>query len=476
MKNGRILLIEDDVAIASALQRVLKADGYQVDVMDRGDVGLSVANARDFDVVLTDLKLPGMNGMQLVQALHTARPRLPVILMTAHGTTETAIEAMKFGAFDYLVKPFEMAELLTVIDKAAFSSQLMTKPVEFGSAATGHDAIVGQSRVMQTIYKEVGRVAAKPVNVLIRGETGTGKELIARAIYQHSTRVNAPFVVVNCAAIPETLLESELFGHERGAFTGADARRIGRFEQANGGTIFLDEIGELSLATQAKLLRVLQDARFDRLGGKETVTADVRVIAATNRDLETAIQAKEFREDLYYRLNVVVITVPPLRERKEDIPELVQYFLSRYGPELGNHEPAIEQEAIAVLQQANWSGNVRELENVIRKALISSRGFTLSAEHISAALSTGRALPGLIRGSLQDHVAELLAAAQRNELTDVHGRLLDQVERELFNQAIKLAGGNQAKAARWLGVSRLTMREKLHEFGLHPQKDSEKEG
>ena len=475
MTSGTILLIEDDQGISASLQRVLEAEGYLVQLIDRGDEGLNAASTEAFDIVITDLKLPGVNGLELVRRLHAAKPRVPVILMTAHGTTETAIEAMKLGAFDYLVKPFEMAELIEVVNKAAFSSRLMTHPVEFGTSETEHDAIVGQSRVMQAIYKEIGRVAAKPVNVLIRGETGTGKELIARALYQHSTRAGAPFVVVNCAAIPETLLESELFGHERGAFTGAESRRIGRFEQANGGTIFLDEIGEMSLPTQAKLLRVLQDARFDRVGGKETVVADVRVIAATNRDLEAAIQAKEFRQDLYYRLNVVVISVPSLRERKEDIPELTQYFLRKYGPELGQPEPAMESEALALLQQANWPGNVRELENAVRKALLSARGFSISAEHVRAALAGGMSSVGGMAASLRDYIADLLASAQRGQGTGVHHTLLQEVERELFSQAIKLAQGNQAKAARWLGVSRLTMREKLLQFGLHPTQENEKD-
>src|SRR5256714_11871765 len=323
----KILLIEDDPAIVTSLQEILTSDGYAVSLATRGDEGLGLAQGNDFDVVVTDLKLPGLTGLELIRQLHNSKPRLPLILMTAHGTTETAIEATKYGAYDYLLKPFEMNELLELVDTAVSSSRLMTEPVELGSTDTSRDAIIGQSRTMQTIYKEVGRVATKPVSVLIRGETGTGKELIARALYQHSDRANEPFVAVNCTAIPETLLESELFGHERGAFTGADSRRIGRFEQADRGTLFLDEIGDLSPSTQAKLLRVLQEKNFQRLGGKETIQVDVRVIAATHCDLERAIQEKKFREDLFYRLSVVVITLPPLRERKEDIPELVRYFL-----------------------------------------------------------------------------------------------------------------------------------------------------
>jgi DNA-binding NtrC family response regulator len=474
MSLGQILLIEDDAAIASALERVLKAEGYEILAVGRGDEGMTLGRQREFDLVITDLKLPGLNGLELVRGLRSARPRTPVVLMTAHGTTETAIEAMKYGAYDYLVKPFEMKELIELAAKAVTSSRLMKQPVEFGSSETQHDAIVGRSRVMQTIYKQIGQVAAKPVPVLIRGETGTGKELIARAVYQHSDRASAPFIVVNCAAIPDSLLESELFGHERGAFTGAESRHIGRFEQAQGGTIFLDEIGELSPATQAKLLRVLQDSRFDRVGGSETVQVDVRIIAATNRDLEAAMKTKEFRSDLYYRLSVVVIPVPPLRERKEDIAELTQYFLRKYGPELGHTRPSIDRSALSLLETADWPGNVRELENAIRKALLQARGFTISEPHIRTALD-GLALPRKVAGSLREQVAELLQAAQRGEATEIHHRLLKEAERELFSQAITLADGNQAKAARWLGVSRLTMREKLLQFGLHPAHEPERE-
>src|SRR5262249_29938413 len=267
----------------------------------------------------------GLGGLELVRELHASKPRLPIILMTAHGTTDTAIEATKSGAYDYLLKPFEMPELIELAEKAVASSRLMTEPVELGEAGSSHDALIGNSRAMQGIYKEIGRIASKPVNVLIRGETGTGKELIARAIYQHSERAQAPFIAINCAAIPETLLESELFGHERGAFTGAETLRIGRFEQADHGTIFLDEIGDMTPGTQIKLLRVLQEKCLQRLGGKETIPVDVRVLAATHRDLEQAIKDRQFREDLYYRLSVVVISLPPLRDRKEDIPELVKF-------------------------------------------------------------------------------------------------------------------------------------------------------
>jgi len=469
----KILLIEDDPAIVSSLQEILAADGYAVSVAIRGDEGLALAQQNSFDVVVTDLKLPGLSGLELIRQLHTSKPRLPLILMTAHGTTATAIEATKFGAYDYLLKPFEMAELLELVDTAVTSSRLMTEPVEFGSAATTRDALVGQSRTMQTIYKEVGRVATKPVTVLIRGETGTGKELIARALYQHSDRANEPFVAVNCTAIPETLLESELFGHERGAFTGADARRIGRFEQANHGTLFLDEIGDLSPGTQAKLLRVLQEKCFHSLGGKETVHVDVRVIAATHCDLERAIQEKQFRQDLFYRLSVVVITLPPLRERKEDIPDLVRYFLQKYGSELSSGQPAILPEAMHFLQSQSWPGNVRELENAVRKVLLLARGYSIGLEQVRSALAGAATLTRTEDLSLNEYAGELLAAAQRGELDDAHLQMLAAAEKAILAQAIQRAHGNQAKAARWLGISRLTLREKLTQLGLHPSQSSQ---
>jgi DNA-binding NtrC family response regulator len=305
------------------------------------------------------------------------------------------------------------------------------------------------------------------VTVLLRGETGTGKELVARAIYQHSDRAQKPFIAVNCAAIPETLLESELFGHEKGAFTGADVRRIGRFEQADGGTLFLDEIGDLGMNVQVKLLRVLQDKCIQRLGGRDTLPIDVRVIAATHRDLDAAMREKQFREDLFFRLNVVAITIPPLHQRPEDIPDLVRYFLARYGVELGVKEPSIHPEALRFLAAQSWPGNVRELENAVRKALLLARGYPIGLDEARHACSDSP-VPGVTGQSLAGCVAEILATASRGEIENAHAALLEIAERELFTQAIQLAQGNQAKAARWLGISRLTMREKLTRLGLHP--------
>ncbi|HWW01818.1 MAG TPA: sigma-54 dependent transcriptional regulator [Candidatus Acidoferrum sp.] len=473
MEPSRILLIEDDPGISGTLRQVFVDEGYEVEVEARGDTGLARAGREAFNVVVTDLKLPGLSGLELVRQLHAAQPRLPIILVTAYGTTETAIEATKFGAYDYLLKPFNVPDLLDLVRKGADSNRLMSEPVLLGADGAGRDALVGHSPAMQAIYKEIGRVASKPVNVLIRGETGTGKELIARAIYQHSDRTNAPFVAINCAAIPETLLESELFGHERGSFTGAQERRIGRFEQADHGTIFLDEIGDMSLGTQVKLMRVLQEKCLERVGGKETIPVDVRVLAATHQDLETAIRQKQFREDLYYRLSVVVIQLPALRQRREDIPDLVRHFLKRHGPELGNPNPSIHPEAMDFLQGHNWPGNVRELENVVRKAVLLAQSYTINLDHARTALNRTSELTYSPARSFGDYVDELLGAAQRGEIDDAYARIVGSAERELFTRAIKLAQGNQAKAARWLGISRITMKAKLVQFGLHPAQEQE---
>jgi DNA-binding NtrC family response regulator len=467
-EGAKILLIEDDAGISDTLQRVLVGEGHEVTVEKRGDEGLARAARDSFNLVITDLRLPGLTGLELIRQLRAAQPRLPIILTTAFGTTDIAIQATKLGAFDYLLKPFNMPQLLDLIQKAAKSNRLMSEPVELGETDTTRDALVGHGEAMQAIYKEIGRVASKPVSVLIRGETGTGKELIARAIYQHSDRANAPFIAINCAAIPETLLESELFGHERGAFTGAQAQRIGRFEQAGSGTIFLDEVGDMTLGTQVKLVRVLQERTVQRLGGKETIPVDARVIAATHRDLETAIRQKQFREDLYYRLNVIVITLPPLRQRREDIPDLIRYFLQKHGPPLGNAAPSIHPEAIQFLQGEAWPGNVRELENVIRKALLQAQNYTINLDHARAALTKSSGPGCSADHSLGDYVDDLLAAARRGELSDAHARVMESAERELFARAIEQAQGNQAKAARWLGVTRVTMKAKLVQFGFHP--------
>jgi DNA-binding NtrC family response regulator len=480
---------------------MLEAEGHKVEPARSADEGIASVLKKEFDVVVTDYQMPGSDGLEVVKTLHDTNPHLPVILMTAYHTTERVIEATKLGAYDYVLKPIvDPSDFFIKIEKAVESRRLMTKPVEIRAVdpgtdliTPGKDIIIGKSAVMLDVYKEIGRLAAKPVTVLIRGETGTGKELVARALYHQSDRKDHPFIVINCAAVPENLLESEFFGHEAGAFTDAKVRRIGKFEQANRGTIFLDEIGDMNVNLQQKLLRVLQDRTIQRIGGKETIPVDVRVLAATHRDLEQAIQEKTFRTDLYYRLSVALIRLPPLRDRREDIPDLVGYFTRRYAAELGVVKPIITEDAFAFLQTQPWPGNVRELENAVRRTLVLAGNYAINLEVVTKALAQTTVIEQVIQKykhadipvegqgrsaepSRQEdrpfaqHVGELLDKARRGELENVQALLTEQMERELFEQAIRLAGGNQSQAARWLGVSLPTMREKLTRYGLHPTK------
>jgi DNA-binding NtrC family response regulator len=479
--SRRLLIIEDEASFADLLVRVLGEEGYEAEVVDTVEEALPRAERGEVDVLLTDLYLSGSSGLDLVQQLRTASPHLPVILMTGRHDTDVAIEAIKLGAYDYFAKPdalsfepFEgkwrwVARLADMIEQA-FASKKATETVRLPGETSlaereSGDRLLGKSRAMQTVYKEIGRVAASDVTVLIRGETGTGKDLVARAIYQHSSRAGRPFIVINCAAVPETLLESELFGHEAGAFTDAMVRRIGRFEQADGGTLFLDEIGDMSLSTQAKLLRVLQERTFQRLGGKETLTVDVRILAATHRDLEAGIRDGLFRSDLYFRLNEAVIVLPPLRERTADIPELAAYFARRDGAELGWADSRLAEEAIAYLQEQPWPGNIRELRNVIRRALLIGRGYSITQAQIRRALAP--ACPSNLEGnSIARYISGLLARARRGQLQQVDLLVHEGLERELYGQAFALAGGDQSQVARWLGVSRPTVRDKLIKSGL----------
>ena len=469
----KILLIEDDPGTGAAVEKVLASEGFEVELVRRGDEGFQRALADRFDLVITDFKLPGLSGLQLIEQLRQSAPKLPIIMMTAHGSTETAIEASRLGAYEYLTKPFEADELLDLVTKALRHSELMFEEVGLGEASLKGktNALVGNSKAMQEVYKNIGRVADTPVSVLILGETGTGKELVARAIYQYSSRASQPFIAVNCAAIPKDLLESELFGHERGAFTGATQRRIGKFEQAHGGTIFLDEIGDLLPDTQAKLLRVLQERTFQRVGGDSIISVDVRLLTATHRDLEDAIKENEFREDLYYRLSVITIKLPPLRERSEDIPDLIRFFLRKHGADLGVETPSIQPEALALLQAQPWPGNVRQLENIVREALLLARPLGITREHISQILSQKPERKPPSGQTHAEYIATLLTRAARGEETDIFAKMIADLEPELYTQAIRLAQGNQAQAARWLGITRLKMREKLTALGLHRSAD-----
>jgi nitrogen regulation protein NR(I) len=464
MKND-ILLVEDDASLAASLEQVLSLTGYNVTVATDGEAGLERARARSFAVVVTDFRLPRLSGLELVKQIYAADQRMPIILMTAHGCAELAIEATKLGAYDYLLKPFEMGDLLAMIADGIAQSASFAEPVATCDDQTP-STLVGESGVMQAIYKEIGRVAATSTGVLIQGESGTGKELVARAIWRHSKRAAKPFIAVNCTAIPETLVESEMFGHERGSFTGAEARHVGQFEQAHGGTLFLDEIGDMTLQAQAKLLRVLQERTIRRLGGREAISIDVRVIAATHRDLAAAMREKQFREDLFYRLSVACIRLPPLRDRVEDIPKMVHHFLGLHSAEMGIPTPQIQKEAMEFLQGQPWPGNVRELENVVRRALLVRPGYPIRPSDVHCAMAFGVRATAKQEMSLATLVRENLDRAARGESVGVYAEMLGIMERELFLEAIKLARGNQVQAARWLGISRLTLRHRLRSLGF----------
>ncbi|HEY2146306.1 MAG TPA: sigma-54 dependent transcriptional regulator, partial [Pirellulales bacterium] len=455
--------------VLRAFEELLLRRGHEVMAARGAEDALKRLNDTDCDLVVMDICLPGMNGLDALARIKQHRSTLPVIIMTGQSTTTTAIEATKRGAFDYQLKPFDPPEMLRTIAGALEAARLMKGHVALGPqpAETTEEAIVGQSPPMQQVYKAIGRVAPTDAIVLIRGESGTGKELVARAIYEHSRRSDRPLVVINCAAIPETLLESELFGHEAGAFTGAAARRIGKFEQADGGTIFLDEIGDIPPAVQPKILRVLQERTFQRLGGNETIQADVRVLCATNRDLENAIAGGVFREDLYHRLNVVAIQVPPLRERREDIPALIEYFLNRFARIAGVERPPLASEAVKALVDYSWPGNVRELEHLVQRLMIFSGGYTIQVKDLPWVQSSSAA-----GGSPEETFRQLVQSYLDSARSDrPHADLLERVERALIDEALRRCEGNQTHAAQLLGLARPTLHAKLQKYGLRARDD-----
>ncbi|MEW6667946.1 MAG: sigma-54 dependent transcriptional regulator [Thermodesulfobacteriota bacterium] len=467
---SRILIIDDDDQLRKSFERLLSDEGYDILAAPSGEAGLKVIHSRMPDLVILDMRLPGMNGFETFKAIQRIDPKLPVIIMTAYGTTETAIEATKMGAFDYILKPFDIPDMLSIIGQALEAGRFMRSPVELNSTPDqfSREAIVGRSRPMQDLYKAIGRVSSTDATVLIRGESGTGKELVARAIYQHSERSERPFLVINCVAIPETLLESELFGYEKGAFTGAAYRRVGKIEQANHGTIFLDEIGDMAFSIQAKILRLLEERSIERLGGRETIPVDVRIIAATNRNLETALSEGRFREDLYYRLKVVTLWLPPLRERPGDVELLAGYFLARFSSQMGADNPGITREALALLQGHPWPGNVRELSNTMQKALIYNRGTPISAEVISQAISgktapqTAATGPGSEQAIRQWVRVGLMSDARENFFETY----MDRFASLLISEALILTGGNRSQAAKLLGLSRPTLHARIDKYGL----------
>jgi DNA-binding NtrC family response regulator len=469
-----VLVVDDEPGFVDLLGRGLEKLGYRaVTSVDSRKVA-DLIRAEAIDVVLTDLYMPGYGGLDLVRRIREEFPKVPVILMTGSSSDETAIDAMKLGAFDYLTKPLSMPQLQTALTKAAASRLAMVTKVGMGEleSPTGGGRIIGKSPAMVEAFKQVGRVAALPLTVLVRGDTGTGKELFARAVYHYSDRSHQVFLAVNCAAIPETLLESELFGYERGAFTGAHDRRIGKFEQANQGTLFLDEVAELTLGTQAKLLRVLEDRAIQRLGGRQTIPIDVRIITATNRNLEQMVKTGRFREDLFHRLDVVTIRIPPLRDRREDIPELVNYLLAHAAKQLKLTPPKITKDAINLIAAYSWPGNVRQLENTLRRALIVQPGFVITRDVIEEALKyhEEKGVSDAVRPSdsfsLSVFVAGALDKARQGDKRGALEIVTAQLERELYRQAIRSANGNHSRASEWIGVSRVTFNRKLSEYGL----------
>lgn len=448
-----ILIVDDEAPMRKNLVELLSEEGYGLLQATDGVTAIEYAQTMRPHLILLDIKLPKMDGLSALKEIKALLPDVPVIVFTAHGTSERAIEAMKLGAYDYLEKPFKLDEFLLVVKRALGYSTLLNEVNELRAVqpretvSPSAELVAGSGR-MQDIFKLIGKAAPTDATVLIQGESGTGKELIANAIQRHSRRSDKPFVKVNCAALPETLLESELFGHARGAFTGAIAERKGRFELADGGTIFLDEISDMTPQLQTKLLRVLQQRSFERVGGKETITVDVRVIAATNKNLDAEMKAGRFRDDLYYRLNVMPIVVPPLRERPEDIPELVEHFIAKYG----NHRKIlISAESLAVLQRYSWPGNIRELENVIQRALVLATGSVITLDH----------LPLTVKAE-GDLIPKELVWQSGIPLK----RILADIEREIILKTLRQVNWNRTKAAEILQINRRSLFDKIKEHNI----------
>ncbi len=465
-----ILIVDDDKSIRYSLKRMME-EKYSILTAQNGEEALARVKESSPDLIIMDIRMPGRNGIDVLKEIKLIDPKSLVIIMTAYGTTETAIEAMKYGAFDYILKPFPIPQMKELVGKALALRKLMKEEVTYAPLAAPEgeeERIVGSSLKMQEIYKMIGQVAPSDITALLRGESGTGKELIARAIYHHSLRSNQPFLPVNCAAIPDTLLESELFGHEKGSFTGATSRRIGKLEQCQGGTVFLDEIGDMSLSTQAKLLRVLQEKSFERLGGTETIKVDIRFIVATNKDLEDAISTGKFREDLYYRLNVVSITIPPLRERKEDIRDMVSYFLKRFNRELKRGTVGITPSAMEKINSYEWPGNVRQLENVLKRAMVLCQGEWILEDQLlfEKGWEKREAEEGLSKKNVEDLLDALFEELSNAPATSQDLDMISNLERGLILRALQKTKGNQLKAAMLLGIHRSTLRGKMEKYNI----------
>jgi len=492
----KLLVIDDEPNITFTISETLGSRDLQVLTAGTAREGIELFRRHHPDVVLCDVRLPDLSGLDAFDRMHQVDPRIPVIIMTAFAKTETAIEAMRRGAFEYLVKPVDFAALKQVVGRAIEVSRLSHVPAIVGESesedgAPNAERIVGLSPAMQEVYKTIGRVASQDATVLILGESGTGKELVARAIYHYSQRSQNPFLAVNCAALPESLLESELFGHERGAFTGADQRRIGKFEQVNGGTIFLDEIGDMSPATQAKALRLVQQQEFERIGGNTTIQTNVRIIAATNRDLAEMVAEGKFRQDLFYRLNGFTIRLPALRERREDIPTLLNHFVQVFNRELGKSIRSVTPETQAILEAHDWPGNVREFQSAIKFAMVHGTTDVLTPDCLpeacrsksdndgsnnatasppnEVAWSVGSpiATPAQSGADATDlNVNDLTRQLLREGREDLYREILSAVDRSILEETMQHFDGNQFQAADRLGISRMTLRNKLRSLGL----------
>jgi len=466
--RGAILVADDEESIRFVLERTCARDGHTVVAVATGTEALAALKARPFDVALLDIKMPDLSGLDVLSGVRQHGIDTLCIIMTAQNTMANAIEATKRGAYDYLTKPFDLDQVSLLV-RRAMDLRRLTNDLERlrGELQQRHELVIGRTPAMQEVYKVIGRVAATDATVLIQGETGTGKELVAKAIHYHSAR-RGPFVALNCSAIPNELLESELFGYERGAFTGAVERRMGKFEAAAGGTLFLDEVADMPLGLQAKLLRVLQEREFTRVGGRDPIRADVRIVAASNQDLEAAVRGARFREDLFFRLNVVRINVPPLRDRKGDIPELIEFFVDKVNRDLGLALVGVSDEAGTLLMRHSWPGNVRELENALLRAAVLARGRTLVPDDFALAgqprQPAAEALP--LEDAVRRRLSELLANDGTAAVGDLHALLIGSVERPLIEVVLERAGGNQVKAAEMLGINRNTLRKKITELGI----------
>jgi DNA-binding NtrC family response regulator len=477
---SKLLLVDDEADVQYSFQRIFASPEIELTTASSGEEALRLIPKVEPDLVIMDNRMgPGITGLETLRRIRQNDPKLLVILMTAYGTTQTTIEAMKLGAYDYLLKPFDVVKLRELVSKALKAARDVRQAArEQFKTEAGHDLLqpedlqsemVGQSEKMREVLKLIGQFAATDTSVLITGESGTGKELVARTIWHHSDRKDGPFIAINCAAIPEQLLESELFGHERGAFTGAVNQRIGKFEQGRGGVVFLDEIGDMTPATQTKLLRVLQSRRFERVGSNVPITADVRVIAATNKDLQKASREGQFREDLLYRLQGVAIQLPSLRDRKEDLPLLIKYLLHKIAGGPDSTPKSIAKSAVRKLEHYHWPGNVRELESVLRHACVVSQGDVILLEDLPAeiagktAAQTAAALPG---ESVPDDVAQMARQLFAWARRDPRLKIIPAVERELVVQALKETSNNQVHAAKLLGITRATLRKRVQKFGI----------